>query len=155
MERFAPAGSMQNDSLRANDPFNGLMLRVDLHRLFDAYHWILYPKGEKGDLGFYFHSFLYAWFVLAAFHYGAFEKLFTPGAQPGTLYRDRDFRLDWQRNTSDDSHFNVQVQINNETEHAALKKWKGRSVTLTLIPVENVWSADEIRAQIRANFLVS
>ncbi|KAI9807253.1 MAG: hypothetical protein M1826_004569 [Phylliscum demangeonii] len=86
---------------------------------------------------------------------GAFDKLFTPGAQPGTLHRDRDFRLDWQRNTSDALHFNVQVQINKETEEAALKRWTRRSVTLTLIPVENVWSADEIRAQIRANFLVS
>ncbi|KAI9823673.1 MAG: hypothetical protein M1826_007691 [Phylliscum demangeonii] len=64
---------------------------------------------------------------------GAFDKLFTPGAQPGTLYRDRDFRLDWQR-----LHFNVQVQVNKETGEKALKKLKGRSVTETLSPVDNL-----------------
>ncbi|KAI9801938.1 MAG: hypothetical protein M1826_005122 [Phylliscum demangeonii] len=67
----------------------------------------------------------------------AFDKLFTPSAHPSNLYRDRNFHLDWQNTTSDKLHYNFQVQVNKETEEKALKKLKGCSVTMTLIPVDN------------------
>ncbi|KAI9823667.1 MAG: hypothetical protein M1826_007685 [Phylliscum demangeonii] len=56
-------------------------------------------------------------------------------------------------NTTEKLHFNVQVQVNRKTGEQALRRLKGRSATMTLIPVDISWSADEIRAKIMADRL--
>jgi hypothetical protein len=62
--------------------------------------------------------------------------------------KDREMRLDCQRVvTMDDGnkYFNLQVQVNNSWTHTTLAKLARNSVASCLAPVQNPWSARQIR----------
>lgn len=91
-------------------------------------------------------------------------------SEGGTIYTDVDFRLDMQGvgylnpnhitapnfpQITSDNEYNLQVQINKGTTISTLKKFAPQTVAgPALVPSEDPWSADEIRAKLLATLKI-
>ncbi|WEW56992.1 hypothetical protein PRK78_002451 [Emydomyces testavorans] len=65
------------------------------------------------------------------------------------LCKNRNFRLDMQGvTTKDPKKWNIQVQINNQTTITTLKREKGKTVSIVLVPIDKTWSPKRIREEL-------
>jgi hypothetical protein len=79
------------------------------------------------------------------------SKLVGGMADGESVYYDKYMRLDSQRNFKGPDglmYYNLQVQINRECPDSTLKKIAPKSVAICICPVENEWSAAQIKASL-------
>ncbi|KAF2035028.1 hypothetical protein EK21DRAFT_55638 [Setomelanomma holmii] len=68
----------------------------------------------------------------------------------GTVYRDRDLRLDNHETTRrDKAIYNLQVQVNEACRHTSLAMAVPDSVARCSAPVKDPWSAQKIRDELK------
>ncbi|VDB91477.1 unnamed protein product [Peniophora sp. CBMAI 1063] len=80
------------------------------------------------------------------------SKLKPTSTNAGTLYKDKDFRLDMQGMTSDKPQkYNLQVQINKETKITSLKNLQGSGTTVAEYQANAGDSAAIIRSKLLAD----
>ncbi|MCJ1470085.1 hypothetical protein MMC07_008730 [Pseudocyphellaria aurata] len=78
------------------------------------------------------------------------SKLIDLRSKSGKIYSDNDFRLDMQGMTTGSESFNLQIQINKQTTISYMRKVSGKTVRHVLVPIDADWTAEEVRAKLRA-----
>ena len=73
------------------------------------------------------------------------------GGEGGTIYSDRDFRLDMQGMTTGGKAYNLQIQVNKGTTISTLKKFAPKTASHVEVDVDANLTADELRRQFKAN----
>ena len=68
----------------------------------------------------------------------------------GKIYHDRDLRLDCQETLRGEvAEYNLQVQVNKQCRHTSVKNIAPDTVAYCFAPVDEPWSADKIREELK------